>query len=194
MTPGAQRIVRTDMDVIKTDIDGLVLLSPVVFEDSRGYFFESFNARDFEALTGQKVCFVQDNESRSSRRTVRGLHFQKGESAQAKLVSVVRGRVWDVAVDIRPGSPTFGKYAAYELSASNRLRLFIPKGFAHGFAVLEDDTVFQYKCDAYYDPSAEDGIAWDDPALGIPWPFSRGEAILSEKDRNRRPLSQIKDF
>ncbi len=178
------------MNARKTEIEGLILLAPKVFEDSRGYFFESFNVRDFEAATGRSVSFVQDNESRSCRGTVRGLHFQRGESAQAKLVSVVRGRVWDVAVDLRPDSPTFGKYAAFELSGDNRLRLFIPRGFAHGFAVLEDDTVFQYKCDAFYDPSAEDGIAWDDPEIGIPWPFSPEEAVLSEKDRHRPTLRE----
>lgn len=182
------------MRVLNTDIEGVVIVEPKVFGDERGYFMESYSERDFEAHTGLKVRFVQDNESCSKRGVLRGLHFQKEPYAQAKLVRVVRGRVLDVAVDIRPESPTFGKYVMTELSGDNHRQMFIPKGFAHGYVVLEDDTVFQYKCDEYYHPEAEGGIAWNDPQIGIEWPIAEGEVILSEKDKNRPLLSEICEF
>lgn len=182
------------MRVLNTDIEGVVIVEPKVFGDERGYFMESFSERDFEVHTGLNVRFVQDNESCSKRGVLRGLHFQKEPYAQAKLVRVVRGRVLDVAVDIRPESPTFGKYVMTELSGDNHRQMFIPKGFAHGYVVLEDDTVFQYKCDEYYHPEAEGGIAWNDPQIGIEWPIAEGEVILSEKDKNRPLLSEICEF
>lgn len=171
------------MNYIKTEIEGPVILEPLVFGDSRGYFFECFREDDFKANVAD-VNFVQDNESLSAKRGVlRGLHFQKGDAAQAKLVRVVRGSVQDVAVDIREGSPTFGKYISVELSAENHRMLYIPRGFAHGFAVLEDDTLFQYKCDNYYDPASEGSIRWNDPTIGVEWMLAPDEIILSEKDR-----------
>lgn len=182
------------MNVIKTDIEGVVVIEPQVFGDERGYFFESFNAERFLAETGIDVAFVQDNESRSKRGVLRGLHFQREPYAQAKLVRVVQGRVIDVAVDIRPGSPTFGKYVATELSGENHRQMFIPKGFAHGYVVLEDDTVFQYKCDEYYHPESEAGIAWNDPQIGIEWPLSEDEIILSDKDRKHLTLKELCKF
>ncbi|MBQ2796333.1 MAG: dTDP-4-dehydrorhamnose 3,5-epimerase [Tidjanibacter sp.] len=182
------------MNVIKTDIEGVVVIEPQVFGDERGYFFESFNAECFLAETGIDVAFVQDNESRSKRGVLRGLHFQREPYAQAKLVRVVQGRVIDVAVDIRPGSPTFGKYVATELSGENHRQMFIPKGFAHGYVVLEDDTVFQYKCDEYYHPESEAGIAWNDPQIGIEWLLSEDEIILSDKDRKHSTLKELCEF
>ncbi len=182
------------MNVIKTDIEGVLIIEPQVFGDERGYFFESFNAERFRAQTGVEVTFVQDNESRSKRGVLRGLHFQRAPYEQAKLVRVVQGRVLDVAVDIRPESPTFGKYIMTELSGDNHRQMFIPKGFAHGYVVLEDDTVFQYKCDEYYHPEAEDGIAWNDPQIGIEWGIPESEIILSAKDRNRKSLRQLCEY
>ncbi len=178
------------MRVIETGIEGVVILEPRVFEDSRGYFFESFNQEEFEIAVGQ-VNFVQDNESKSSYGVVRGLHFQKGEYAQAKLVRVVKGSVLDVAVDIREGSPTFGKHVAVELTGENHLQLFLPRGMAHGFSVLSEEAVFQYKCDNFYCPSAEGAIAWDDPDIGIDWRIPRDKVILSAKDSNHPRLSEI---
>lgn len=170
------------MNFIKTDIEGLLIVEPRVFGDHRGYFFESFSEREFQAQAGP-VHFVQDNESLSARKGVlRGLHFQKGDKAQAKLLRVVRGSVLDVAVDIRPGSPTFGRYVSVVLSGDNKRQFFIPRGFAHGFLVLEDDTVFQYKCDNYYAPEAEGSYRWNDPAFAIDWGISPDAVILSEKD------------
>lgn len=182
------------MNVIRTDIEGVFVIEPQVFGDERGHFFESFNAERFLAQTGLRVEFVQDNESRSKRGVLRGLHFQREPYAQAKLVRVVQGRVIDVAVDIRHGSPTFGKYVATELSGENHRQMFIPKGFAHGYVVLEDNTVFQYKCDEYYHPEVEDGIAWNDPQIGIEWPLPEDEIILSDKDRKRRTLRELCEF
>lgn len=179
------------MNVLRTDIEGVLIIEPTVHGDSRGYFMESFSQRDFAAHTGLEVRFVQDNESRSRRGVLRGLHFQREPHAQAKLVRVVSGRVLDVAVDIRPESPTFGKYVAAELSGENHRQMFIPKGFAHGYVVLEDDTVFQYKCDEFYHPESEDGIAWNDPQMAIQWPLAESEIILSEKDSNRPTLSEL---
>lgn len=176
------------MEVIKTEIDGVLIIEPKVFGDHRGYFFESFNEREFALKTGQELHFVQDNESKSCYGVVRGLHFQKGEKAQAKLVRVIKGKVLDVAVDIRPDSPTFGKYVSAELTAENHRQFFIPKGFAHGFAVLSPEVVFQYKCDEFYCPEAEGAIAWDDPDLAIDWKLPAEDVILSEKDRRHPNL------
>lgn len=176
------------MEVIKTDIEGIVIIEPKVFNDSRGYFYESFSQREFE----EKVCkttFVQDNQSCSSYGVVRGLHFQKPPYSQSKLVRVVEGAVLDVAVDIRKGSPTFGKHVAVELTADNHRQLFIPRGFAHGFAVLSERVVFQYKCDNYYAPQSEGAIAYDDPALNIDWQIPADKAILSDKDKAHKPLA-----
>lgn len=178
------------MEVIKTAIEGVLIIEPKVFGDHRGYFFESFNEREFEEKTGTKVQFVQDNESKSCYGVVRGLHFQKGDKAQAKLVRVISGKVLDVAVDIRPDSPTFGKYVSAELTAENHRQFFIPKGFAHGFAVLSPEAVFQYKCDEFYCPEAEGAIAWDDPDLGIEWGIPAADVILSEKDKKHPRLKE----
>ena len=181
------------MRVIRSEIEGLLLVEPVLHGDERGYFMESFSERDFEAQTGLKVRFVQDNESRSRKGVLRGMHFQREPYAQAKLVRVVQGRVLDVAVDIRPESPTFGKYVATELSGTNHRQMFIPKGFAHGYVVLEDDTVFQYKCDEYYHPEAEDGIAWNDPQIAIDC-VAESAVVLSEKDKHRPLLNELCEF
>ena len=174
------------MNVIETAIPGVVIIEPRVFEDARGYFFESFNQREFEEKVGP-ICFVQDNESKSSYGVVRGLHFQKGEHAQSKLVRVVKGAVLDVAVDIRKGSPTFGKWVSVELTEDNHRQFFIPRGFAHGFSVLSEMAVFQYKCDNFYAPQSEGAIAWDDPDLNIDWRIPADKIILSAKD-SKHPL------
>lgn len=178
------------MNIIKTDIEGVVIIEPKVFGDSRGYFFESYSQRDFNSLVGE-VNFVQDNESKSCYGVIRGLHFQKPPFEQSKLVRVVKGKVLDVAVDIREGSPTFGKHVAVELSEDNHRQLFIPKGFAHGFSVLSEEAVFQYKCDNFYAPEYEGAIAWDDPALGIDWRIPVDKTILSEKDMRHTTLGAI---
>ena len=170
------------MDIITTEIEGVLIIKPRIFQDSRGYFFESFNQREFEDKVGP-VTFVQDNESKSCYGVVRGLHFQKGGHAQSKLVRVVKGKVLDVAVDLRPGSKTFGKHVSAELSEDNHRQFFIPRGFAHGFSVLSDEVIFQYKCDNFYCPESEGAIAWDDPDLGIDWKVPKDKIILSEKDR-----------
>ena len=171
------------IDIIKTAVEGVVIVEPKVFGDARGYFMESWSERDFASAVGP-VKFVQDNESCSRYGVVRGLHFQKPPYAQSKLVRVVSGSVLDVAVDLRPGSPTFGKHVAVELSGENHRQLFIPKGFAHGFSVLSETVVFQYKCDEFYHPEAEGAIAWDDPDLAIDWRIPAADVILSAKDRN----------
>jgi len=179
------------MKITTTAIEGVVILEPEVFGDERGYFFESFSQREFE----EKVCkttFVQDNESSSRYGVLRGLHFQKPPHAQAKLVRVVKGKVLDIAVDIRKGSPTFGHHVSTELSGENKRQLFIPRGFAHGFAVLSDEVVFQYKCDRYYVPHSEGGILWNDPALGIDWKLPAEDVILSEKDKKNVLLNELK--
>ena len=181
------------MNVIKTAIEGVVIIEPRVFTDARGYFFESFSQRAFDEQV-RTIRFVQDNESKSSYGVLRGLHFQKGEHAQSKLVRVVQGRVMDVAVDIRKGSPTFGKHVCIELTGENHRQAFIPRGFAHGFVVLSETAVFQYKCDNYYAPQSEGAVAWNDPEIGIQWPdiiasaegytFTDGTPLrLSEKDQ-----------
>ena len=169
------------MEVIKTDIEGVVIIKPRIFTDARGYFFESYSKREFDERV-RRVDFVQDNESCSSRGVMRGLHFQRPPFTQSKLVRCVRGRVLDVAVDIRKGSPTYGRHVAVELSEDNHLQFFVPRGFAHGFAVLSDTAVFQYKCDNYYHPEADGGIAITDGSLGIDWRIDPEHAILSEKD------------
>jgi len=169
------------MEVIKTEIDGVFIIEPRIFKDSRGYFFESFSTREFE----EKVCkttFVQDNESFSFYGVIRGLHFQKPPYTQSKLVRVIKGSVLDVAVDIRKGSPTYGKHVAVELTEENHRQLFIPKGFAHGFAVLSEVALFQYKCDNFYAPQSEGGIAWNDEDLNINWQIPLDKVSLSPKD------------
>lgn len=175
------------MHIIETGIKGVVIIEPKVFCDERGYFFESFSQKEFEQKVS-KTVFVQDNESRSKYGVVRGLHFQKPPYDQAKLVRVVRGKVLDVVVDIRKGSPTYGEHVATELSEDNKRSLFIPHGFAHGYATLSDEVVFQYKCDHYYMPDYEGAILWNDPKLGIDWLLAPGEVILSEKDRQNPPF------
>lgn len=180
------------MKVTKTPIEGVVIIEPTVFGDERGYFFESFSLREF-AEKVRPVNFVQDNESKSKYGVVRGLHFQKGADAQSKLVRVVEGRVLDVAVDIRKGSPTFGQHVAVELSAENKRQFFVPRGFAHGFAVLSETATFQYKCDNYYAPHNEGAVAWDDPALGIDWQIPATEVILSQKDAHHPTLADAEE-
>lgn len=180
------------MKVIETEIEGVVIIEPKVFADDRGYFFESFSQKEFE----EKVCkttFVQDNESKSTYGVLRGLHFQKMPYAQSKLVRVVKGRVLDIAVDIRKGSPTFGKSVAAELSEENKLQFFVPRGFAHGFVVLSDEAIFQYKCDNYYAPQSEGGIMWNDPALNIDWQVPMEDIVLSDKDK-KNPLLSESDY
>lgn len=178
------------MKVIPTEIEGVVVIEPRIFEDPRGYFFESFSQADFDSCV-REVRFVQDNESRSSYGVMRGLHFQRPPFTQAKLVRCVRGAVLDVAVDLRKGSPTYGRHVAVELTEENHLQLFIPKGFAHGFAVLSETAVFQYKCDEFYHPEADGGVSILDSSLGIEWRIPVEHAVLSEKD-TRHPL--LKDF
>ena len=178
------------MNVISTNIDGVVIIEPRVFEDARGYFFESFSQREFNEKVSP-VDFVQDNESKSSFGVIRGLHFQRPPYTQSKLVRCVKGAVLDVAVDIRKESPTYGRHVAVELTEDNHRQLFIPKGFAHGFAVLSDIAVFQYKCDEFYHPESEGGISLLDSELGIDWKISTDKAILSPKD-TKHPL--FKDF
>lgn len=174
------------MEVIKTDIEGPLIIEPKVFGDARGYFFESFSQREFDSKVGE-LRFVQDNESCSRRGVMRGLHFQMPPFTQAKLVRCVRGAVLDVAVDIRRGSPTYGRHVAVELTEDNHRQFFVPKGFAHGFSVLSDVAVFQYKCDEFYHPEADAGISILDESLGIDWRIPLEEAVLSEKD-TRHPL------
>lgn len=178
------------MEVIKTDIEGVVIIEPRIFKDSRGYFFESYSKKEFDEKV-RPVNFVQDNESCSTRGVMRGLHFQRPPFTQSKLVRCVKGAVLDVAVDIRKGSPTFGRYVAVELTEDNHCQFFVPRGFAHGFAVLSDIAVFQYKCDNYYHPEADGGISIQDTSLGIDWHLDPSQAILSDKDL-RHPL--LKDF
>ncbi len=178
------------MDVIKTAIDGVFIIEPRVFKDARGYFFESFSQREFDEKV-RPVVFVQDNESMSSYGVMRGLHFQRPPFAQSKLVRCVQGSVLDVAVDIRRGSPTFGRHVAVELTETNHRQFFIPKGFAHGFAVLSETAVFQYKCDEFYHPEAEDGISITDESLDIDWHIPVESALLSEKDTKHALLADF---
>lgn len=170
------------MTAIETKLKGCFIIEPKVLEDHRGYFFESFNQNKFNDLIGKNIDFVQDNESFSSKGVLRGLHFQIGEYAQAKLVRVVKGTVLDVVVDIRKDSPTFSKHFSIELSEENKTQLFVPRGFAHGFIVLSDTAIFSYKCDNFYNKSSEQGLRFDDPSLGIDWKLPPNEFIVSEKD------------
>jgi dTDP-4-dehydrorhamnose 3,5-epimerase len=179
------------MEIIKTSIDGVFIIEPKVFGDNRGYFFESFNAKEFTEKTGMDVTFVQDNESKSCYGVLRGLHFQKPPYTQSKLVRVVKGKVLDVVVDIRKGSPTYGKYEMCELTEDNHRQFFVPKGMAHGFAVLSEEAIFQYKCDDFYHPEAEGAVTWNDPDIAIEWPIQDCDLILSEKDKHH---PYLKDF
>ncbi len=178
------------MEIIKTAIEGVVIIEPRLFKDERGYFFESFSQREFNEKV-REIHFVQDNESKSSYGVLRGLHFQKPPFAQSKLVRVIRGAVLDVAVDIRIGSPTFGQHVAVELTEDNHRQFFIPRGFAHGFSVLTDEVIFQYKCDNFYAPQSEGAIAWNDPDLAIDWKIPSQQIILSDKDSHHSRLKEI---
>ena len=178
------------MDVIRTEIDGVVIIEPKIFGDARGYFFESFSQREFEEKV-RKINFVQDNESMSSYGVIRGLHFQRPPFTQSKLVRCVKGAVLDVAVDIRKGSPTYGQHVAVELTEDNHRQFFVPRGFAHGFAVLSETAIFQYKCDNFYAPQADGGISIKDESFGIDWKIPTDKALLSEKDTLHECL---KDF
>ncbi len=181
------------INILTTAIPGAVIIEPRVFGDARGYFFESWSERDFDAAV-RPVRWVQDNESKSSYGVLRGLHFQTGRHSQSKLVRVVSGRVLDVAVDIRRGSPWFGQHVACELSGENHRQFFIPRGFAHGFAVLSPEAVFQYKCDSLYEPAAEGAITWNDPALGIDWGLPEADILLSEKDKHHPLLADAPEL
>lgn len=180
------------MEVIKTEIEGVVIIEPRIFKDDRGYFYESFSQREFEEKVF-RTTFVQDNQSKSSYGVVRGLHFQKPPYSQSKLVRCIKGAVLDVAVDIRKGSPTFGKYVAVELTEDNHRQFFVPRGFAHGFAVLSDEAVFQYKCDNFYNKESEGAVAWDDPELAIDWRIPVEKVLLSEKDKLSKTIAEA-DF
>ncbi len=183
------------MEVEKTNIEGVLVINPKVFGDERGYFFESFSQREFDEkvspILGHTINFVQDNESKSKYGVLRGLHFQLPPYTQSKLVRVVKGKVLDVAVDIRKGSPTYGKYEMCELTEDNHKQFFVPKGMAHGFVVLSDEAVFQYKCDDFYHPESEGAIAWDDPDVAINWPIVGKDIILSAKDKQH---PNLRDF
>jgi dTDP-4-dehydrorhamnose 3,5-epimerase len=181
------------MKVKSTPLKNCYIIEPTVFEDDRGYFYEKFNEQKFEQLIGMNGHFVQDNVSKSSYGVLRGLHLQKGDMAQAKLVSCLEGRVWDVAVDLREDSPTFGQWFGAELSAENRLQFYIPRGFAHGFSVLSPTAVFAYKCDNFYNKESEGGIIWNDAELCIDWKLPMSDIILSEKDKVQKTF-QEKDF
>jgi len=182
------------MNFIRTDIPDVVIIEPVVHGDSRGYFTETYRADKLEEFLGYKINFCQDNESKSSRGVLRGLHYQLAPAAQPKLVRVIQGRVLDVAVDIRKNSPTFGKHVAVELTSENKRQMLVPRGFAHGFVVLEDDTVFAYKVDNYYSPENDRGIAFDDEVLGIDWMVPYTELNLSAKDKVQPKLSETNDL
>jgi dTDP-4-dehydrorhamnose 3,5-epimerase len=179
------------MKVSETELKGCFIIEPQIFSDERGCFFESFNQKKFEKKTGLKVNFVQDNQSISQRGVIRGLHLQKGEFAQAKLTRVIKGRVLDVAVDLRKDSPTFGKHFSIELSGENNKQLFVPKGFAHGFSVLEDDTIFAYKCDHYYNKESEGGVVYNDKELDIDWKLNKEEIVLAEKDKELKRFKNL---
>ena len=178
------------MKVIKTKLEGVVIIEPQVFFDDRGYFFESFSQQRFNEQVAP-ITFVQDNESKSSYGVLRGLHFQKPPFAQSKLVRVVKGKVLDVAVDLRKGSPTFGQYESVVLIEENKRQFFIPQGFAHGFAVLSEEAIFQYKCDNYYAPHSEGSVSWNDPTIAIDWQLPEKDIILSAKDEKAPLLSQL---
>jgi dTDP-4-dehydrorhamnose 3,5-epimerase len=182
------------MNIHSTPLEGCVVIEPRVFGDERGYFFESFNQQKFTELTGHAIPFVQDNQSYSSKGVLRGLHLQKGDSAQSKLVRVVKGEVLDVAVDVRKGSKTYGQHFSIRLSEKNNLQLFVPRGFLHGFVVLSGDAIFQYKCDNYYDKSAEGGAHYADPALAIDWILPHDQLIVSDKDIILPKLADASEF
>lgn len=181
------------MEYIKTDIEGVYIIEPKVFNDARGYFFEAFKQKEFEENIC-KINFIQDNESKSSYGVLRGLHYQKAESSQAKLVRVIKGRVVDVAVDIRKSSPTFAKHIMVELSEDNKRQLFIPRGFAHGFLVLSEEAIFTYKVDNVYAPQSEASIRFDDPTLNIEWPIDKANVVTSEKDLKGKKLEEAELF
>ena len=182
------------MKFIKTELEGVIIIEPKIHADDRGYFVESFRADKLEEFIGYKINFCQDNESKSSKGVLRGLHYQLSPYAQTKLVRVIQGKVLDVAVDIRKGSPTFGKYVAVELNSVNKRQLLVPRGFAHGFVVLEDDTIFAYKVDNYYSPECDRGILFSDKDIGIDWYLNTQELILSEKDKIQPKLFELKDL
>jgi len=182
------------MNITQTPIEGCILLTPRVFNDERGYFFETFNARTFNEAVGREVHFVQDNQSFSTKGVLRGLHLQKGGFSQAKLVRVTQGEVLDVAVDLRKGSATYGQAYSVKLSAENNHQLFIPRGFAHGFVVLSDEAVFQYKCDNYYNKQSEGGLHYADPLIAINWGLNTDELIVSEKDKELPFLKDAENF
>ena len=177
------------MKLTRTHIDGLLIIEPRVFFDDRGYFFESFNWLQFSELTGHKYPFIQDNQARSVKNVVRGLHYQNNPTPQTKLIRVLEGAIWDVVVDIRKGSSTYGQWYGMELSAENRLQFLVPRGFAHGYSVLSDTAEILYKCDNYYDKSSEAGVSYNDPELGIDWKVDVNSAIVSDKDKVQ-PLLQ----
>jgi len=182
------------MQFTRTKIEDVIIIEPTVHGDERGYFVETFRQDKLEEFLGYKINFCQDNESKSSRGVLRGLHYQLAPTAQTKLVRVIQGKVLDVAVDIRKGSPTFGKYVAVELTSENKHQLLVPRGFAHGFVVLEDDTIFAYKVDNYYSPENDRGIAFDDESLGIEWQIAHNELNLSAKDKVQPKLSETDDI
>lgn len=179
------------MNVIKTDIEGVIIIEPKVFKDNRGYFYETYNDEEFQNAIGHPISFIQDNESKSMYGVLRGIHFQDGLMSQAKLVRVTRGKVLDVAVDLRKNSPTYGKWTSVILSARNRRQFFLPKGFGHGFVVLSKTAIFQYKCDEFYCKESELGIAWDDLTLNIDWGIPKDDIILSEKDKHHESFEEF---
>ena len=183
------------MEFIKTEIDGVWIIEPKVFNDDRGYFFESFKQAEFDKHIGYHVDFIQDNESKSNYGVLRGLHYQEGDTAQAKLVRVIKGKVVDVAVDLRKSSPTFGKYVMVELSEDNKRQFFVPRGFAHGFLVLSDEAIFTYKVDNVYSPQTEASLRWNDETIGVKWPIDVKDVVLSDKDLNKGlALKDVKVF
>lgn len=183
------------MEFIKTEIDGVWIIEPKVFNDDRGYFFESFKQAEFDKHIGYHVDFIQDNESKSSYGVLRGLHYQEADTAQAKLVRVIKGKVVDVAVDLRKSSPTFGKYVMVELSEDNKRQFFVPRGFAHGFLVLSDEAIFTYKVDNVYSPQTEASLRWNDETVGVKWPIDVKDVVLSDKDLNKGlSLKDVKVF
>lgn len=181
------------MTYIQTEIDGVWIIEPNVFPDPRGYFFESYKKEEFDTHIGA-VNFIQDNESQSSFGVFRGLHYQRGQFSQAKLVRVIKGKVLDIAVDLRKSSPTFGKHVSVELSGENKRQFFIPRGFAHGFLVLSEEAIFSYKVDNVYAPQAEMSILYNDPSLTIDWPIAESQLIISEKDKQATPFREAEHF
>lgn len=178
------------MKIIETPLKDCYIIEPTIFEDDRGYFYEKFNEQKFAEATGMNGHFVQDNISKSSYGVLRGLHLQKGDHAQAKLVSCLEGKVWDVAVDLRPDSPTFGQWFGIELSAENKLQLYVPRGFGHGFSVLSETAVFAYKCDNFYNKDSEGGVLWNDADLQIDWKLPSGDVQLSDKDKLQKTFAE----